>query len=159
MSAMSDPVWKPHATVAAIIEDDSRFLMVEEIADGQRVLNQPAGHLDPGESLIDAVIRETREESAWGFHPSALTGIYLWDQPGTSRSFLRFAFCGRHHDFDAGQTLDDGILRTVWRTREQLLEASGHLRSPLVMRCIDDYLAGKRYPLDMLRVIGQRFEN
>ncbi len=156
---MTDAIWKPHATVAAIIEQDGRFLMVEEAIAGERVYNQPAGHLDPGESLIDAVIRETREESAWGFQPDALTGIYLWHQPGSGRSFLRFAFCGEHRDFDAGQALDDGIVRTVWLTPAQLRDAGLRLRSPLVMSCIDDYLAGKRYPLDMLHAIGPHLQH
>ncbi len=152
---MSD-IWKPHTTVAAVIEQDGRYLMVEENADGKIVYNQPAGHLDPGESLIDAVIRETREESAWRFAPEALTGIYLWDQPNTSRTFLRFAFCGKHSHHDPEQTLDDGILRALWMTREELAEKQDQLRSPLVLSCIDDYAAGKRYPLELLSVIGQR---
>ena len=152
---MSD-IWKPHATVAAVIEQDGRYLMVEEKVEGEIVYNQPAGHLDPGESLIDAVIRETREESAWRFAPEALTGVYLWDQPGSSRTFLRFAFCGAHSHHDPEQALDNGILRALWMTREELAAKPDQLRSPLVLSCIDDYAAGKRYPLDILRVIGQR---
>lgn len=152
---MSD-IWKPHATVAAVIEQDGRYLMVEEKVDGKVVYNQPAGHLDPGESLIDAVIRETREESAWQFVPEALTGIYLWDQPDSSRTFLRFAFCGEHSNHDPEQTLDDGILRALWMTRDELAARPNQLRSPLVLSCIDDYAAGKRYPLELLSVIGQR---
>ena len=152
---MSD-IWKPHATVAAIIEQDGRYLMVEEKVDGKIVYNQPAGHLDPGESLIDAVIRETREESAWRFTPEALTGIYLWDQPNTTRTFLRFAFCGKHSDHNPGQALDDGILRALWMTRDELAAKPEQLRSPLVLSCIDDHAAGKRYPLELLSVIGQR---
>lgn len=143
-------IWKPHATVAAIIEQDGRFLMVEEESDGLVVFNQPAGHLDPDESLIEAVIRETREETAWRFHPEAITGIYRWKQPDTERTFLRVAFCGQVDDLTAEQLLDDGIIRAVWMTREQLLDHQQQLRSPLVLLCIDDYLANKRYPLELL---------
>ncbi len=152
-------VWKPHATVAAVLEDKGHFLLVEEMADGQRVYNQPAGHLDPGESLVDAVIRETREECAWDFHPEFITGIYLWDQPATPRTFLRFSFCGQHDNHDPEQQLDEGIIRGVWLTREEIVALGSKLRSPLVLRCIDDYLAGQRFPLDMLSVIGDRHEN
>lgn len=143
-------IWKPHATVAAVIEQDGRFLMVEEESDGLIVFNQPAGHLEPDESLIEAVIRETREETAWRFHPEAITGIYRWKQPDTERTFLRVAFCGQVDDLTAEQVLDDGIIRAVWMTREQLLDNQQQLRSPLVLLCIDDYLANKRYPLELL---------
>ena len=151
-------IWKPHATVAAVIEQDGRFLMVEEDVEGQIVYNQPAGHLDPGESLLDAVSRETREESAWDFVPQAITGIYLWDQPDTDRTFLRFTFCGTHCNHRPEQALDEGILRAIWLSRDELVELTPQLRSPLVLECIDDYLAGKRYPLDMLSVIGERHD-
>jgi len=143
-------VWKPHATVAAIIERDNQFLMVEEIINGQQVINQPAGHLDPDESLIDAAIRETQEETAWQFTPDAITGIYLWKHPENGESFLRVAFCGSCDNHDASQALDDGIQAAVWKTREQLVQQAEKLRSPMVIDCIDDYLAGKRFPLDLL---------
>ena len=143
-------VWKPHATVAAIIERDNKFLMVEELVNNQRVFNQPAGHLDSDESLIDAVIRETLEETAWGFTPEAITGIYLWKHPENGESFLRIVFCGTCHDHHAEQTLDDGILQAVWKSRDELIQLQRQLRSPMVINCIDDYLAGKRFPLDML---------
>ncbi|MFW2373210.1 MAG: NUDIX hydrolase [Gammaproteobacteria bacterium] len=143
-------IWKPHATVAAVIEQDGRFLMVEEKSEGLIVLNQPAGHLDPDESLIEAVIRETREETAWRFQPDAITGIYRWKQPHTERTFLRVTFCGQVDDLRSEQALDDGIIRAVWMTREQLIENQQQLRSPLVLRCIDDYLANTRYPLELL---------
>ena len=143
-------IWKPHATVAAIIERDNKFLIVEEIIQGQHLYNQPAGHLDPDESLIDAVIRETREESAWQFIPDAITGIYLWKQPDTGESFLRVAFCGPCKNHDPDQELDDGIIHAIWKSREELVQQPDKLRSPMVINCIDDYLAGKRYPLDML---------
>lgn len=143
-------IWKPHATVAAIIERDNKFLMVEELIHGERLFNQPAGHLDPDESLIDAVIRETQEESAWQFIPEAVTGIYLWKHPDNGETFLRVAFCGSCTNHDAGQPLDEGIIEAVWKSREELSQDAHKLRSPMVINCIDDYLAGKRYPLDML---------
>ena len=143
-------IWKPHATVAAIIERDSKFLMVEELIHGERLFNQPAGHLDPDESLIDAVIRETQEESAWQFIPEAVTGIYLWKHPDNGETFLRVAICGSCTNHDAGQPLDEGIIEAVWKSREELSQDAHKLRSPMVINCIDDYLAGKRYPLDML---------
>lgn len=143
-------IWKPHATVAAIIERDNKFLMVEELIDGERLINQPAGHLDPDESLIDAAIRETREESAWQFVPQAVTGIYLWKHPDNGESFLRVAICGSCENHDAAQELDAGILRTVWKSRDELAAGTDKLRSPMVLTCIDDYIAGKRYPLDIL---------
>ena len=153
-------VWKPHTTVAAIIERDNQFLMVEETAGNQLVYNQPAGHLDPDESLIDAVIRETREETAWLFEPSAIVGIYLWKKDGRENikdpdaSFLRFAFCGQCSDFDENQSLDDGIERALWISKDELLERSNQLRSPLVLQCIEDYLAGKRYPLELTSIVS-----
>ncbi|HHJ35722.1 MAG TPA: NUDIX hydrolase [Gammaproteobacteria bacterium] len=143
-------VWKPHATVAAIVERDNQFLLVEEIVNDESVINQPAGHLDPDESLIDAVIRETREETAWRFTPEAITGIYLWKHPHNGESFLRVAFCGSCDDHDTAQPLDDGIQAAVWKTRVELLQQQEKLRSPMVINCIDDYLAGKRFPLDLL---------
>ena len=145
--------WKPSVTVAAIIEREGRFLLVEEeTSDGIR-FNQPAGHLDPGESLITAVSRETLEETAFDFSPEALVGIYmsryLSSRTGEEVTYLRFAFAGRlgsEHD----RPLDEGILRTVWMTREELLACQDKHRSPLVMQCVDDYLQGKRSPLSLL---------
>jgi 8-oxo-dGTP pyrophosphatase MutT (NUDIX family) len=146
-------LWKPSVTVAAIIERDGRFLLVEEeTAEGVR-LNQPAGHLDPGESLTDAVARETLEETAHAFRPSALLGVYLWcSRPGepTEATFVRFAFAGELGRQEAGRELDEGILRTLWLTRDELCARQAEHRSPLVLQCIDDYLAGRRYPLTLL---------
>ncbi|RDH83983.1 MAG: NUDIX hydrolase [endosymbiont of Galathealinum brachiosum] len=143
-------IWKPHATVAAIIERDNQFLMVEEIAGGQTVYNQPAGHLDPNESLVEAAVRETREETAWHFIPEYISGIYRWDQSSTNRCFLRVAFVGSCDDYKKEQPLDDGIIRALWLTREELAAQTEKLRSPMVLRCIDDYLSGIKYPLDLL---------
>lgn len=149
---MSD-VWKPSVTVAAIIEKDGRFLLVEEeTSDGIR-FNQPAGHLDPNESLMDAVARETLEEAAYEFTATALVGLYMsrYLSSRTKRevTYLRFAFCGKlgqAHD----RPLDEGILRTVWMTRDELLACRDRHRSPLVLQCIDDYLAGQRVPLSTI---------
>lgn len=146
-------VWKPSVTVAAIIERDGRFLLVEEeTSDGIR-LNQPAGHLDPGESLIQAVARETLEESAHDFTPTALIGMYmsryLSSRTGKEVTYLRFAFAGdlgNVHD----QPLDHGILRTVWMTYEEMLTCADRHRSPLVLRGVEDYRRGQRAPLSLI---------
>ncbi len=140
-------------TVAAIIERDRKFLLVEEeTSDGIR-FNQPAGHLDPGESLIEAVSREALEETAHDFTPEALVGIYmsryLSSRTGEEVTYLRFAFCGSVgllHD----RPLDEGILRTVWMSREEMIACQPAHRSPLVLQCVDDYLQGKRAPLSLV---------
>lgn len=146
-------VWKPSVTVAAVIERDGQFLLVEEeTSDGIR-FNQPAGHLDPNESLIEAVARETMEETAHEFSATAMVGMYMsrYISARTNQevTYLRFAFCGevgaRHE-----RPLDLGILRAVWMTREELLACESKHRSPLVMRCVDDYLAGQRAPLSLI---------
>jgi ADP-ribose pyrophosphatase YjhB (NUDIX family) len=144
-------IWTPHTTVASIIERSGRFLMVEELSrDGKRVFNQPAGHLEEAESLLAAVIRETREETRWGFTPQSLVGIYRWQVPPAEATYLRFCFHGNGHDHQPELPLDDGILRAVWLSREELAANPQRLRSPMVLRCIDDYLAGCRYPLELL---------
>jgi len=136
-------------TVAAIAERTGRFLCVQERAARRVVLNQPAGHLESGESLIDAVVRETREETGRDFVPEAVTGLYLWRGPG-GRTVLRVAFAGSVGEREDGSVLDRSIIRTVWLGREELQARAGELRSPLVILCIEDYLRGARYPLDML---------
>jgi 8-oxo-dGTP pyrophosphatase MutT (NUDIX family) len=146
--------WNPEVTVAAVVERDGRFLVVEERVSGRLVLNQPAGHLEDRETLIEAAIRETREETAWRFTPDALIGTYLWRNPENDRTFLRFAFCGTVDDHAAGQALDEGIVRAVWMSHEQLLAQPGRLRSPLVLRCIDDYLYGQRQPLESVAMLS-----
>jgi 8-oxo-dGTP pyrophosphatase MutT (NUDIX family) len=138
----------PDITVAAVTETDGRFLVVEERINRRLVFNQPAGHVEHGETLLDAVVRETREETAWGFEPKALIGVYLWRNPGSGRSTMRFAFTGTVADHDAKQPLDRGIVCTHWLSRTDLLEREQRLRSPLVLRCIEDYLGGARLALD-----------
>ena len=147
-------IWKPHVTVAAIAEKDGKFLIVEEMVDEQRVYNQPAGHLDSGESLVEAVIRETLEETAWAFQPEALVGVQLWRHPVHNESYLRFSFCGCCYDHDKNQRLDHGIEQAVWLSRDELVDNKHKLRSPMVLRSIDDYLEGRRYGLDILEHIA-----
>jgi 8-oxo-dGTP pyrophosphatase MutT (NUDIX family) len=142
-------VWKPDVTVAAVIERDGRYLLVEERIRGRLVLNQPAGHLEDGEGLVDAVIRETLEETAWQFTPEALLGIYQWRSP-RGHTTLRFAFTGSVQAYDPDRPLDPPIVTTHWLEREEIAQRSARLRTPLVLRCIEDYLAGRRLPLDAL---------
>jgi 8-oxo-dGTP pyrophosphatase MutT (NUDIX family) len=142
--------WRPRTTVAAVVERKGRFLLVEERIGGLSVLNQPAGHLDEGESLVHAVVREVREETAWGFRPEGLVGVYRWRVPPAGETFLRFCFHGPVTDHRPERPLDEGILAIHWLTREQVADSGRRLRSPLVTRCIGDYLAGRRYPLALI---------
>lgn len=152
LSTSTHTAWKPAATVAAVIERDHRFLLVEEeTRDGLRI-NQPAGHLDPGESLVEACAREALEETAHRFTPTQLLGVYLWrsDSGDDAPTYLRFAFTGTLGEAIAGRALDHGIVRTLWLSAEELAARAPLWRSPLVMRCVQDYLQGARYPLDLL---------
>lgn len=144
-------IWRPHVTVAAVVEQDGRFLLVEEETDEGLRYNQPAGHLDPGESLVTAVRREMAEETAHAFAPEALVGIYHYEVPPTGPTYLRFAFCGALGVHDAGRALDTGIVRTVWMTPDEIRGCAARHRTPLVAQCVDDYLSGRRYPLEVLR--------
>ena len=150
---MKPETWVPHVTVAAIVERDGRFLVVEEhTADGLRI-NQPAGHLEAGETLVDAVVRETLEETAHSFTPEALVGMYMThfgrpDSYGTT--YLRFTFCGTAGEVLTDRALDADIVRTLWLSADELRAASERHRTPLVMQCVDDYLAGRRFPLDFV---------
>ncbi len=140
--------WKPSTTVAAVVEREGRFLLGEELIDGRRVLYQPAGHLDPGESLVAACRREVLEETAHRFAPTALVGIYRWHYAPADVTFLRFCFRGRIEGLDE-RPLDKQIVALHWLSREELLARRAVHRSPLVQRCVDDYLAGREFPLDV----------
>lgn len=144
---------RPDLTVAAVVERDGQFLLVEERVGNRMVFNQPAGHVERGEQFIDAVIRETLEETAWTFEPQALIGIYLWEQVERQRSFLRVTYFGEVTHHDPNRPLDRGIERALWMDREQIVARSARLRSPMVLRCIDDYLEGTRYPLDVAKQV------
>lgn len=139
-----------HITVAAITERDGHFLLVEERVAGELRINQPAGHLEIGESLSNAVIREALEETACDFRPEALVGLYLWRVPDSDLTYLRAAFCGEVGEPHPHRQLDSGIERALWLRRDEIIARRPQWRSPLVLRCVDDYLAGRRYPLDML---------
>jgi 8-oxo-dGTP pyrophosphatase MutT (NUDIX family) len=141
-------------TVAAIIEDAGRFLLVEEQTPEGRRLNNPAGHLEAGETPLAAVVRETLEETARAFVPEALLGLYLsrFQRPATGEdvTYLRIAYRGRVGEALPGRALDEGIERTLWLTPEQIRAERARHRSPLVMRCIDDHLAGRAWPLELI---------
>ena len=143
-------IWKPNVTVAAVVERDGCFLLVEEDTAHGRLFNQPAGHLEAGESLTDAVARETLEETAHAFKPTALLGVYTYRHERDDVTYLRFAFTGEILSHDPGRALDEGIVRAAWLAPAEIRHDAARHRSPLVMRCIDDYLAGRRYPLDVL---------
>jgi 8-oxo-dGTP pyrophosphatase MutT (NUDIX family) len=141
---------QPTVTVAAVVERNGLFLMVEERVDDRLVINQPAGHLESGESLVDAVVRETREETGWTFVPQGLVGIYRWTKPSQQTTYVRVCFFGSVTTHDAGQPLDTGIERASWLSRSDLIQRSAELRSPMVLRCLDDFSAGKHFPLEAL---------
>lgn len=143
-----------HLTVAAVIEKSGRFLLVEEKINGLDVLNQPAGHVEPGETFRDAVMREVQEETAWHFTPVAIVGIYLWSRPESNDRYLRVTYCGSCHDHDPKQPLDTGIIRTLWLSRAEIVSRQLALRSPMVLRAIDDYRRGVRYPASMFHQLG-----
>ncbi len=146
--------WKPSATVAAIIEQDGRFLLVEEHTPEGLRLNNPAGHLDPGESPQQGCAREALEETGHTFEPTALVGIYLARmQRAATRedvTYLRFAYCGRVGPRDPARALDTGIVRTLWMTPQEVRASADRHRSPLVLQCMEDYLRGRRFPLDLV---------
>ncbi len=142
--------WFPHVTVAAVVEDNGRYLMVEEQVDGELRWNQPAGHLESGESIEQACLREALEETGYTIRTTSVCGIYLWKHPENGESFLRIGFSAEVVAFDASLELDAGIQRAVWLTPQQLRDCADLHRSPLVMRCLNDHIAGKCYPLSLL---------
>ena len=150
--------WKPSATVAAVIEQGGRFLLIEEHTPEGLRLNNPAGHLDPGESPAQGCAREALEETAYHFEPTALVGVYLArfqrKATGEDITYLRFAFCGRLGAHDSGRPLDHGIVRTLWMSPDEVQASVAQHRSPLVLRCVLDHQAGVRLPLTALHTDG-----
>lgn len=147
-------VWKPHVTVAAVVERDGKFLLVEEHTEDGIRYNQPAGHLECRESLIDAVIRETLEETGYHFRPKALVGVYNWRNEARDMTYLRFAFAGDVIGHEAGRALDEGIIAAHWLTPDEIRARREQHRSPLIVRCMEDCLAGRRYPLELIAHFG-----
>lgn len=142
--------WAPHVTVAAIIHREGKFLLVEETENNKIVVNQPAGHLENNETLIEAVVRETLEETRWDFIPKYISGIFQWKH--NNDTYLRFCFVGDIVKEHKNLELDSGILRTLWLTETELRK-SENLRSPLVIKSIEDYLAGNKFPLSLIQNI------
>lgn len=143
-------IWKPNVTVAAVINKNNSYLLVEERTINGLLFNQPAGHLEPNESIIQGVIRETLEETGYTFTPQWLLGIYRWHSPDNDTTYLRFAFSGTATCHDHNRKLDEGIVRAAWLNTNEIYKLTNRHRSPLVIKCIEDHLAGKRYPLELL---------
>ncbi|MBA3998448.1 MAG: NUDIX hydrolase [Candidatus Accumulibacter sp.] len=147
-------IWKPNVTVAAVLERDGRFLLVEEETEDGIRYNQPAGHLECREALRDAAVRETLEETGYAFAPQYLVGVYSWRNEAKDVTYLRFAFGGEITGHDAARPLDEGIVAARWLTLDEIRALAPRHRSPLILRCIEDWLAGRRYPLDLLTHYG-----
>ena len=143
-------LWYPHLTVATIIESNGKFLMVKEISDGKVVINQPAGHLDEDETLLEAAVRETLEETGWHVSIVGLVGFYLHTSPHNKTTYFRALFAGEALNHDTDRALDNGILEAPWLTLEQIQKHTKMLRSPMVLKCIEDYQRGKRLPLESI---------
>lgn len=142
--------WSPHIVVASVVEREGRFLLVEEFAGERLVLNQPAGHWEEGETLIEGAIREALEETGWRIEPEALLGLYHYQPPDLDYCFLRIAFAARAVEHFPQRPLDSGIERTLWLSREEIMRERHRHRSPMLLRCVDDYLSGRRYPLNFI---------
>lgn len=156
MSYREGRFWQPDVTVATVVVQHGRLLLVEETAGGRLVLNQPAGHLEPDESIVDAALRETREETGWDVRLTAFVGAYQWKAPpqadgSDGRHYLRFAFAAEPLVHDPQRSLDDGIVRALWLTPAELEAQRARHRSPLVWRTVADFLAGRRHPLDLMQ--------
>ena len=146
----NDNIWLPHLTVAAIIEQKGRFLCVEELAHGETVINQPAGHVEKNETLVEACIRETLEETAWRVKPSAFLGTYMYTSYSNNITYCRMSFIAEALEEVPNLTLDNGILRAQWFSAKEIRNKKAQLRSPMVLKCIEDYLSGQSYPLDII---------
>ena len=147
---MAQDVWKPNVVVAALAERDGQFLLIEEHTPTGLRLNQPAGHWEPGETLLDAVVRETLEESGYHFQPISLVGVYSLPVAELGLTYLRFAFAGEVTGHDPARRLDEGIVRALWQTPDEIRGGRDRHRSPLLLQCVEDHLAGHRYPLELL---------
>lgn len=141
--------WHPHATVAVVVEKDGRFLLVEEESSGRVVFNQPAGHIDEGETFIEAACREAFEETAWHVAPKYLIGFYVY-KGSNNTTYHRACYAAEAVSHEPETSLDDGIIRALWLSRDEIAELGDKLRSPMVLKCIDDYLAGNNYPLELI---------
>jgi len=146
---------RPAVSVATVVERDGRFLLVEEETRAGLRFNQPAGHLETGETPVQGAVRETLEESAWRVEVTSLIGVYLWQPRDSRRAYLRFAFAAIAREHDAARPLDAGIVRALWMAPDEIRAQVARHRSPMVMRCIDDHLAGRRLPLDWIANIEE----
>jgi 8-oxo-dGTP pyrophosphatase MutT (NUDIX family) len=150
---MVESLLRPAATVATVVERGGRYLVVEEETRAGRRINQPAGHLESGESIVDGAVRETLEETGWRVQATHLVGIYTWSASDNGATFVRFTFGATPVSHDASRALDHGIVRALWLTYDELREDAARHRSPLVLRCVDDYRAGRRWPLELITEI------
>lgn len=147
-------IWRPHVTVATVVPQQGKFLLVEETVHRKQVLNQPAGHLEPDETLADAALRETLEETGWYVELDCLLGIQQWTSTASGSQFVRFTFAARALRHDPTRPLDTGIVRALWLSRDEIAEAHERLRSPLVLTSVDDWISGRRLPLDAIRALA-----
>jgi 8-oxo-dGTP pyrophosphatase MutT (NUDIX family) len=154
MSYREGRFWQPDVTVATVVVRDGRLLCVEERSNGHLVINQPAGHLEPDESLLEAAVRETREETGWNVRITHVVGAYQWKAPETGRHYMRFAFAAEPVEEIPGATLDEGIVRAMWLTPQELQAEADRHRSPLVWRTVADFLGGSRHPLALVQQLG-----
>ena len=154
MSYREGRFWQPDVTVATVVVRDGRLLCVEERSNGHLVINQPAGHLEPDESLLEAAVRETREETGWNVRITHVVGTYQWKAPETGRHYMRFAFAAEPVEEIPGATLDEGIVRAMWLTPQELQAEAARHRSPLVWRTVADFLGGSRHPLALVQQLG-----
>jgi 8-oxo-dGTP pyrophosphatase MutT (NUDIX family) len=142
--------WKPHATVAVVVEDETgRFLLVEEVSNGKVVFNQPAGHIEEDEAILDAVCRETLEETGWQVEPQYFLGVYVYKAPANGVTYHRFCYAARALQ-RVSQELDTGIIGPHWLTLEEIRQLGSKLRSPMVLQCIEDYRNGRQFPLEVV---------